>query len=110
MHDEISNANWGRLDQERPEFQFALVDETVACWPRATRSRSPGCRPAGATRMRDGFDATEPDRLCAIAILIDPDVQQRGLSKTMLEHMRGLAHARGWELVAPVRPTLSSVP
>jgi len=24
----------------------------------------------------------------------------------MLEHMRGLAHERGWELVAPVRPSL----
>ena len=56
--------------------------------------------------LRDGFDADEPDRLCALAILIDPDVQARGLSRTMLEHMRGLAHARGWELVAPVRPTL----
>ena len=56
--------------------------------------------------LRDGFDADEPDRLCALAILIDPDFHGRGLSRTMLEHMRGLAHARGWELVAPVRPTL----
>ena len=105
MHDEISNANWGRLYEERPEFQFALVDEgrmlaegnsiPVAGMPAAWRDA-----------LRDGFDADEPDRLCAIAILIDPDVQQRGLSRTMLEHMRGLAHARGWELVAPVRPTL----
>ena len=105
MHDEISNANWGRLYDERPEFQFALIDEgrmlaegnsiPVAGMPAAWRDA-----------LRDGFDADEPDRLCAIAILIDPDVQQRGLSRTMLEHMRGLAHARGWELVAPVRPTL----
>jgi GNAT superfamily N-acetyltransferase len=105
MHDEIANANWGRLYEERQEFQFALVDEgrmlaegnsiPVAGMPASWRDA-----------LRDGFDADEPDRLCAIAILIDPDVQQRSLSKTMLEHMRGLAHARGWELVAPVRPTL----
>ena len=26
FHDAISNANWGRLYSERPEFQFALVE------------------------------------------------------------------------------------
>jgi len=56
--------------------------------------------------LRTGFDASEPDRLCALAILIDLDHQRRGLSRVMLQHMRGLAHERGWELVAPVRPSL----
>ena len=56
--------------------------------------------------LRDGFDQPDPDRLCAVAILIDPDAHGRGLSRLMLEHMRGLAAVRGWELVAPVRPTL----
>ena len=56
--------------------------------------------------LRTGFDAAEPDRLCALAILVDPDHQRRGLSRLMLEHMRRLAHERGWELVAPVRPSL----
>src|SRR3954471_1224302 len=41
--------------------------------------------------------APDPDR---------PRPAAAGLSRVMLEHMRGLAHARGWELVAPVRPTL----
>ena len=27
FHDSVSNANWGRLYGERPEFQFALVDD-----------------------------------------------------------------------------------
>jgi hypothetical protein len=37
---------------------------------------------------------------------VDPDHEGEGLSRVLLEHMRGLAHERGWELVAPVRPSL----
>jgi GNAT superfamily N-acetyltransferase len=105
FHDAVSNANWGRLYDERPEFQFALVEDgrvlaegnslPVAGMPKSWREA-----------LRTGFDADEPDRLCAIAILVDPDHQRRGLSRLMLEHMRGLAVERGWELVAPVRPSL----
>ena len=105
MHDAIPNANWGRLYDERGDFQFALVDEGRVL---AEGNSIPvsGMPAAWRDAMRDGFDEAEPDRLCAIAILIDPDFHGRGLSRVMLEHMRGLAHARGWELVAPVRPTL----
>jgi GNAT superfamily N-acetyltransferase len=105
MHDEVSNASWGRLYEERPEFQFALVEDGRVL---AEGNSTPvaGLPATWRDALREGFDAPEPDRLCAIAILIDPDVQRRGLSRTMLEHMRGLAHVHGWELVAPVRPTL----
>jgi GNAT superfamily N-acetyltransferase len=105
FHDEISNANWGRLYDERPEFQFALVDDDRVL---AEGNSIPvaGMPAAWRDALRDGFDQPEPDRLCAIAILIDPDAHGRGLSRLMLEHMRGLAAVRGWDLVAPVRPTL----
>jgi GNAT superfamily N-acetyltransferase len=105
FHDEISNANWGRLYGERPEFQFALIDGDRVL---AEGNSIPVAgMPAGwRDALRDGFDQPEPDRLCAMAILIDPDAHGRGLSRLMLEHMRGLAAVRGWELVAPVRPTL----
>ena len=105
FHDEISNANWGRLYEERPEFQFALVDGDRVL---AEGNSIPvaGMPAAWRDALGDGFDQPEPDRLCAIAILIDPDAHGRGLSRVMLEHMRGLAAARGWDLVAPVRPTL----
>lgn len=105
FHDAISNEYWGRLYAERAEFQFALVEGDrvlaegnsipVGGMPRAWRDAFP-----------NGFGDGEPDRLCALAILVDPDRQGGGLSKVMLEHMRGLAAARGWDLVAPVRPTL----
>jgi GNAT superfamily N-acetyltransferase len=105
FHDTISNEYWGRLYEERGEFQFALVDGGRVL---AEGNSIPvsGLPPGWRDAFTNGFSAGEPDRLCAIAILIDPDHQGGGLSKAMLEHMRGLAAARGWDLVAPVRPTL----
>ena len=106
FHDAISNAYWHRLYTERPEFQFALVEgEQVLA---EGNSVPVAGLPAG---WRDAFpnafdSGDEPDRLCAIQILVDTDLHGRGLSRTMLEHMRGLAAERRWDLVAPVRPTL----
>jgi GNAT superfamily N-acetyltransferase len=105
FHDAISNANWGRLYDERPEFQFALVEDGEV---RAEGNCMPvvGMPKSWREALRTGFDPAEPDRLCALAILVDPDQQRRGLSRLMLDHMRGLAQERGWDLVAPVRPSL----
>ena len=106
FHDALSNAYWGRLYAERPAFQFALVDDgrvlaegnslPVAGMPAGWRDAFPNAFDSGR----------EPDRLCAIQILVDPDLHGKGLSRPMLEHMLGLAREREWELVAPVRPTL----
>jgi GNAT superfamily N-acetyltransferase len=105
FHDVVSTEYWSRLYDERPDFQFALVEDgrvvaegnslPVNGLPRGWRDAFPS-----------GFGDEEPDRLCALAILIDPDRQGEGLSRVLLEHMRGLAAERGWDLVAPVRPTL----
>jgi GNAT superfamily N-acetyltransferase len=105
FHDKVSNANWGRLYDERPGFQFALVEDREV---RAEGNSIPvaGMPESWRDALRAGFEANEPNRLCALAILVDPDHQRRGLSRVMLEHMRGLALERGWELVAPVRPSL----
>jgi GNAT superfamily N-acetyltransferase len=105
FHDAISNAHWGRLYEERPEFQFALVDdgELLAEGHSIPVSGMPA---TWRDALRNGFERGSADRLCALAILIDPDHQRRGLSRLMLEHMRGLAFERDWDLVAPVRPSL----
>ena len=105
FHDPVSNEYWSRLYEERPEFQFALVEEGRAI---AEGNSIPvGGMPASwRDAFPTGFGDGAPDRLCALAILIDPDRQGEGLSRVMLEHMRGLAAERGWELVAPVRPSL----
>jgi GNAT superfamily N-acetyltransferase len=105
LHDAISNAHWGRLYEERPEFQFVLVDDGELL---AEGNSIPvsGMPASWRDALRSGFERGPADRLCALAILIDPDRQRRGLSRLMLEHMRGLAFERDWDLVAPVRPSL----
>jgi GNAT superfamily N-acetyltransferase len=105
FHDAISNEHWGRLYSERSEFQFALVShgEVLA----EGNSIPVEGMPAGwREAFTNSFGGGTPDRLCALAVLVDPDHQGKGLSRVLLEHMRGLAHERGWELVAPVRPSL----
>src|SRR6185437_1508537 len=103
--DAVSNEYWDRLYTDHSEFQFALLDgdEVLA---QGNSVPVPG-QPA---HWRDAFLAAferggEPDRLCAIAIMVSPEHRGRGLSTAMLQHMRGRAAAFG-SLVAPVRPTL----
>jgi GNAT superfamily N-acetyltransferase len=101
FHDSVSNEHWHRLFDEFGDFQFVAVEDgellaegcaiPVAGMPHAWRQAF----------LTEG----EPDRLCAIQVLVALEHQGRGLARPMLEHMRGLARERGWELVAPVRPT-----
>jgi GNAT superfamily N-acetyltransferase len=105
LHDAISNRYWNRLYTDFAGFQFALVEgEDVLA--------EGNCIPVAGqpAQWRDAFVAAferggDPDRLCALAIIVSPQHRGRGLSSVMLEHMRGLAAPFG-RLVAPVRPTL----
>jgi GNAT superfamily N-acetyltransferase len=106
LHDPVSNENWGRLYLERPEFQFALVDDDGTVLAEGNSFPVDGMPASWREALRTGFEHESPDRLCALAILVDPVEQGRGLARLMLEHMRGLAFERGWDLVAPVRPSL----
>ena len=108
LHDAVVTRYWDRIYGEYPEFQFALVDggEIVA----EGNSIPVHGRPA---QFRDALLGVferggEPDRLCALAVMIAPSHRGRGLSRIMLEHMRGLSALLGGELVAPVRPTLKA--
>jgi GNAT superfamily N-acetyltransferase len=105
LHDAVSNEHWGRLYEEWPDFQFALVREDTLL-AEGNAIPAAGMPVSWREALRGGFGGSEPDRLCALAIVIDPDRQGSGLSLLLLEHMRGLAFDRGWELVAPVRPSL----
>lgn len=101
LHDPLSNEHWNRLYSEFPEFQFVAVEDGEVL--------AEGCAiPVSGmpAAWRQAFlSEGEPDRLCALQVLIGPEHQGRGLSRPLLEHLRSLARARGWELVAPVRPT-----
>jgi GNAT superfamily N-acetyltransferase len=107
LNDAISNRYWNRIYTDYPEFQFALYDgdELVA---------EGNCVPVAGQPLqwRDAFLAAferggEPDRVCALAIMVSPGRRGGGISRLMLEHMRSLAAPLG-SLVAPVRPTLKA--
>ena len=104
LHDAISNRYWNRLYTDFADFQFVGYegDELVA---------EGNCIPVSGqpAQWRDAFLAAferggEPDRVCALAIIVSQNHQRRGIARMMLEHMRSLAAPYG-PLVAPVRPT-----
>ena len=109
------NKYWGRLYDDFPGFQLALVDgdELVAelhsvptAWDGSEADRPAGWDEAFLRAFESGRPA---DVLCALAIAVRRDRQGEGLAARMLEEMRGAA-GRGnlRELIAPVRPTLKS--
>ncbi len=92
-HGDIINAYWGRLTEERPEFQFYLLgdeDEILA------RGHSLPLRwdgnvcdlPAGIDgATARGFDEDAANLLCAMLIAIPPDLQGRGFSSLALQEI-----------------------
>jgi GNAT superfamily N-acetyltransferase len=113
MHHNVPGGRyWGRLYEDFPDFQLALVDgdELVAelhAVPTAWDG-SAADLPAG---WEEGFlrafeSGRQPDILLALAISVRPDQQGRRLSSRMLNEMRAATAGAGLrELIAPVRPT-----
>jgi len=108
LNDKVSNRYWNRLYDDFPDFQFVLLDD-------GDRPIAEGnCVPVRGmpAQWRDAIlnaweQDGEPDRVCALAIVIAPAERGGGLSATMLAHMREVAAPLGL-LVAPVRPTLKA--
>jgi hypothetical protein len=90
FHDAISNAHWGRLYDERPDFQFALVEERRVL---AEGNSIPvsGMPASWREAMRGGFEDGDPDRLCALAIR---PPAARPLTADARAHARAGARAR----------------
>lgn len=115
QNNEPGNRYWGRLYEDHPQFQLALLDgdELVAelhsvptPWDGSDEDRPSGWDEAFVRAFESG---REPTVLCALAISVRPDQQGRHLSSRMLNEMRNAAAANGLrELIAPVRPTLKS--
>ncbi|CAN5344162.1 hypothetical protein BH18ACT12_BH18ACT12_14770 [soil metagenome] len=109
------NKYWGRLYEDFPDFQLALLDgdDLVAelqsvptAWDGTDDDLPSGWDEAFLRAFESGRD---PDVLCALAISVRPDRQSQGLAARMLDEMRGAATSGGLrELIAPVRPTLKS--
>jgi GNAT superfamily N-acetyltransferase len=106
---------WGRLTDDFPDFQLALLDgdELVAelhsiptPWDGSKADLPAGWDEAFLRAYESG---REPDVLCALAIAVRPDRQGQRLASRMLQEMRAAAeHAGLRELIAPVRPTLKA--
>ena len=110
---------WGSLFDEFAGFQIAFLDpggaviaigHTVPFVWDGTEDDLPlklsGVLGRGLEARRQGH---EPNALSALAAIVAPGHQGRGLSAEILRSMRSLAAHHGMHsLVAPVRPTLKS--
>jgi len=111
-HGDVLNMYWGRLTEERPQFQFHLLGEGDAVLARA---RSIPVRwvgtiedlPAGIDgAIARGFDEGGANVLCALVIMVPRDLQSRGLSAAAVKGLRDIADRHGLSsLIAPVRPS-----
>ena len=114
-HNEPGGRYWGRLYEERPDFQLALLDgdELVAelhsvptPWDGSEADLASGWDEA----FTRAFESERPgDVLLALAISVLPERQGERLSSRMVAGMRELAVRHGLRaLIAPVRPTLKA--
>jgi hypothetical protein len=113
----ISNERWHLLYELFGGFQFWLVDkatdEILAEGNSLPTRLDPGDLPdRGWEHVMEHATSgdEEPTVVSAVQVLIDRNLQGRGLSALMLGEMRRIAAAAGFaDLVAPVRPSLKSL-
>ena len=110
-HGDVLNLYWGRLTEERPDFQFHLVDgEEIRARARCLPIRWDGTLedlPAGIDgAIERGFEEEEANVLCALLISVPRSQRGKGMSGEALRAMIEIARAGGLErLIAPVRPS-----
>jgi hypothetical protein len=110
-HGDVLNRYWGRLTEERPDFQFHLVDgEEIRARARSLPIRWDGTLedlPAGIDgAIERGFEEEEANVLCALLISVPRSQRGTGMSGEALRAMIAIARAGGLErLIAPVRPS-----
>lgn len=112
-HNEPGGKYWGRLYDEFPDFQVALVegDELVAeahalpvAWDGSLDDLPSGWDEAFVRGMTSDRD---PTVLSALAISVNPAWQGQGVSQRMIQAFRDTARAAELTgVIAPVRPTL----
>ena len=112
-HNEPGGKYWGRLYEDFPDFQVALLDDDELV---AEAHAVPVAWDGTLTDLPAGWDEAfvrgmtserEPTTLSALAISVSPTRRGEGLSQRMLEAFRDTARGAGLEsVIAPVRPTL----
>jgi GNAT superfamily N-acetyltransferase len=117
QHSAVCNRHWRRLYRTFARFQVVLyepADTVIAAghtiplvWD-GTKSDLPSGLDGVLERgVEDADHGRIPTALSALAAMVAPDHQRRGLSAEVLQAMRRTAAAHGLTaLIAPVRPTL----
>ena len=118
LHGDVLNHWWGHLDEDLPEFQFVLYDETCdevvaeghtgPLWWDGVDESLPGGIDAAIEQIFARVRAGEPvNTLCALAAESPREGRTRGLAAQLLNAMRVIGERHGLtHLVAPVRPSL----
>jgi GNAT superfamily N-acetyltransferase len=117
LHGDV--AHWGALFDDFAEYQvlfcepadtlIALGHTVPFVWDGTPKDLPCTMSEIMERAIRTRRDLSTPNTLSALAALVTPSHQRRGLSAEVLRTMRSLAEERGMHsLVAPVRPTLKS--
>jgi GNAT superfamily N-acetyltransferase len=117
QHDAVCNRYWRSLYSTFARFQVLLCDpaDTVIAaghtmplvWDGTQADLPSGIDGVLERGVRDAELSRPPTTLSALAAMVAPNHQRRGLSTAILQAMRSTAAANGLTaLIAPVRPTL----
>ncbi|HSL64652.1 MAG TPA: hypothetical protein VK874_08340 [Gaiellaceae bacterium] len=113
LHGDVLNRYWGRLDEEFPDFQAAVVDDEdevvgeLHSVPIAWDGRAAGLPVGIDGAIEDAFERPGRDALCALAAEVLPARRGAGLAERFLAELAGLARRNGiGVLLAPLRPSL----
>lgn len=118
LQDPVAALHWDDLFERFPTHQFAMLEASSGrvaglansvplAWDLGLDELpDEGWDWALAKSVEDHASGLEPGLMCAIQIAIAPPFQRQGLSGLLVDRMRELARAKGFDtLVAPVRPS-----
>jgi len=117
--DPVAIKYWSKLLAWFPEFQFLLLDNketAIACgnsipfyWNGTENGLPSGWDGVFEQGIMEFQNNIKPNSVSALAIVIHPDFQGKGLSEIMVREMKSLVKKNQInQMVAPVRPSLKA--
>lgn len=113
-------SNWNALFTDFRDFQFFLCDNNdkvmglghaMPIYWDGSRSSLPSGIDEVTTLAVNGLHNTKkPNTLCALAAIVSKEFRDQGISRLLIEAMKGIAMTKGLStMIAPVRPTKKSL-